>query len=237
MINTKDFSLHSGERQTAQTLDEIRKDHIYRYDMIKQFIEAKCTKKKQLNIADIFCGNGYGSFIMGSIPNVVVFGIDGSHEAIELASKYFTRENVFFSQKFFPFRLPEKKFDIVCSIESIEHIQEDIEFSKELIKSISDEGYLIVSTPNSKQISLEINQNKFHFRHYEVSEVQKMFKDLDLISFYGQNTYVINQQGAITGNLADSEMILKENIEGQFNICIFRKKKKGFKEIFLKLFK
>lgn len=37
MINTKDFSLHSGERQTAQTLDEIRKDHIYRYDMIKQF--------------------------------------------------------------------------------------------------------------------------------------------------------------------------------------------------------
>ena len=35
----KDYGLHSGERQTANELNDIRKDHIFRYDMIKNFIQ------------------------------------------------------------------------------------------------------------------------------------------------------------------------------------------------------
>lgn len=227
----KDYGLHSGERQTANELNDIRKDHTFRYDMIKNFIE-KNVKLERLSIADVFCGNGYGTYILGDIKNSFVFGIDGSIEAINLASKYYSRENVFFSQKFFPFELPHSKFDIVCSIESIEHIEDDKNFVKQLIRSLSDDGYLIVSTPNSNIISLEKNPNKFHFRHYMLNEVKEMFAELNFVTFFGQNTYSIDENGFITGTLKDEEMNLVENIEGQFNISIFHKRRSFFNRIF-----
>jgi 2-polyprenyl-3-methyl-5-hydroxy-6-metoxy-1,4-benzoquinol methylase len=223
----KDYGLHSGERQTANELNGIRKDHIFRYDTIKNFIQ-KNVKLERLSIADIFCGNGYGSYILGGIKNSFVFGIDGSIEAINQASKYYSKENVFFSQKIFPFELPHGKFDVVCSIESIEHVEDDKNFIKQLDRTLSDDGYLIVSTPNSNIISLEKNPNKFHFRHYKLNEIKDMFCELEFITFFGQNTYSINENGFVTGTLEDEEMKLVEGVEGQFNICIFRKKESFF---------
>lgn len=227
----KDYGLHSGERQTANELNDIRKDHIFRYKLISDFIQNN-VKSEVLSIADIFCGNGYGTYILGDIKNSFVFGIDGSIEAINLASKHYSRENVFFSQKFFPFLLPNNKFDIVCSIESIEHIEDDKNFSKQLVRTLSNNGYLIVSTPNSNIVSLEKNPNKFHFKHYKLNEVKEMFEELEFVTFFGQNTYSINEDGFITGTLKDEEMELVENIEGQFNICIFHKRKSLFKRFF-----
>lgn len=47
--NRKDYSLESGERQTATTLDEIRQDHINRYQIacnaISKYLDVNSTLK------------------------------------------------------------------------------------------------------------------------------------------------------------------------------------------------
>ena len=61
----------TGERQTAKKLDDIRRDHVARYEWVNSQVEAKSA------ITDACCGVGYGSNIMAKAGhNVTGFDID-----------------------------------------------------------------------------------------------------------------------------------------------------------------
>ena len=84
----KDYSLKSGERQTANKLDDIRKDHLVRYQLALDYI--KRNKNGKIKILDMFCGNGYGSYLLASnINECKLTSIDGSKEAVKFAKKFY----------------------------------------------------------------------------------------------------------------------------------------------------
>ena len=86
-LSKRDFSLNSGERQVAQSLDGIRKDHLWRYELVADFL-AKQFGAIRTNGADIFCGNGYGSHIVAKrLQNTQILAIDASKEAIDSANR------------------------------------------------------------------------------------------------------------------------------------------------------
>ncbi len=224
-LSKRDFSLNSGERQTAKTLDGIRKDHLLRYCLAANFLENRFNQNKTFG-ADIFCGNGYGSYLLASkLKNTEILSIDASKEAIELANNHYKIKNrIKFINKIFPFELDKDKYDYVISFESIEHIQNDTQFIETIISSIKNKGYWFLSTPNEEIMSLKKNNNKFHFRHYTNKTMNNIFKkyNLELIEQYGEDTYSIDKEGLITGTLSEEKMKLIKNYNGQFMIYILR---------------
>lgn len=224
-LSERDFSLNSGERQTAQTLAGIRKDHLLRYELASNFLEKEFNQNKTYG-ADIFCGNGYGSYLVASkLKMTEILSIDASKEAIELANNYYKIENrIKFINKFFPFELEKDKYDYVISFESIEHIQDDIQFIETIISAIKNNGYWFLSTPNEEKMSLKKNNNKFHFRHYTNKIVNDIFKkyNLKVIEQYGEDTYSIDKNGLITGTLSEDKMKLIKDYKGQFMVYILK---------------
>ena len=224
-LSERDFSLNSGERQTAQTLAGIRKDHLLRYELAANFLENRFGEIKTIG-ADIFCGNGYGSYVVASkLKNTKILSVDASKEAIELANNYYKIENrIKFINKFFPFELEKDKYDYIISFESIEHIQDDIQFIETIISAIKNNGYWFLSTPNEEKMSLKKNNNKFHFRHYTNKIVNDIFKkyNLKVIEQYGEDTYSIDKNGLITGTLSENKMELIKDYNGQFMVYILR---------------
>ena len=224
-LSERDFSLNSGERQTAQTLAGIRKDHLLRYELAANFLEKEFNQNKTYG-ADIFCGNGYGSYLVASkLKNTKILSVDASKEAIELANNYYKIENrIKFIDKFFPFELEKDKYDYVISFESIEHIQDDIQFIETIISAIKNNGYWFLSTPNEEKMSLKKNNNKFHFRHYTNKMVNDIFKkyNLKVIEQYGEDTYSIDKNGLITGTLSEDKMKINKDYKGQFMVYILK---------------
>lgn len=224
----RDFSLNSGERQVAQTTDGIRRDHLCRYEMAINEIQKNCGNRDALRLLDIFCGNGYGSFILSQkFPDSKILGIDASKEAIKFAIKYYKKHNnIKFKQKFFPFKVKKDTYDAIISLESIEHIEDDMFFLKTLISALKENGVLILSTPNDAQMPLKLNPNPYHFRHYLKEDFIKTLNEhgLSVIKIYGQDAYKIENL-YVKGILNEKDMDLKENYDGQFVLYVCQKAK------------
>jgi 2-polyprenyl-3-methyl-5-hydroxy-6-metoxy-1,4-benzoquinol methylase len=169
IIGQKDYSLHSGERQTSETMDSIRKDHILRYNVAIDCIKANVKNDSSLHGLDCFSGNGYGCQLLGEKLGGTILGIDGSAEAIDFANKYYSSSGSFFAYKRFPFVLPKESFDYVVSLESIEHVEDSVEFLDTLLASLKAGGILMLSAPNEAKLPFSPDAFKFLSGHIIIS--------------------------------------------------------------------
>jgi 2-polyprenyl-3-methyl-5-hydroxy-6-metoxy-1,4-benzoquinol methylase len=220
-----DFSLESGERQTATKLESIRHDHRVRYDFAIKFLNNVDTGEKKMFGLDIFCGTGYGTYMVATQLSCTMLGLDGSKEAILFANQHYTNKNVLYSHKLFPFCLPNNTFDFITCYESLEHVKNSAQLIEQLNTSLKSNGFLFLSTPNERCFPLCKNFNKFHYRHYTNEEVMTLIKglgDYKLITWLGQDLYKL-KGGKSIGSLADHQMELHEMQEGQLMIYVFQK--------------
>ena len=67
--------------------------------------------------------------------------------------------------------LPENSFDLVTSIEVIEHISKDVRFIQQVSKVLRSGGLLYLTTPNGENIP---NENPDHVRHYTAKELETL---------------------------------------------------------------
>lgn len=76
-----------------------------------------------------------------------------------------------------------KKFDVVSCFEVLEHIENDEELLKNLIKHSNK--YVLVSVPAKQKLYDASDKAVGHFRRYEKSELLKMLKkhDLEVVEF------------------------------------------------------
>ena len=219
------FSLESGERQTGITLAEIRHDHKVRYNYVINYIKNNHLFKHNTFGLDIFCGTGYGTYMIASELSCNMLGIDGSDEAISFANCNYGQNGTYYSFKMFPFNLPCNTFDFITCYESLEHLENGAFLMEQLNASLKSNGFLFLSTPNENCFPFRKNFNKFHFKHYTMEEVVTLINEVGeykLITWFGQNLYELNR-GKNISNLSDSEMDLHELKEGQLLIFVFRK--------------
>ncbi len=143
----------TGERQYG-TLDEIRKDHLARYEF------AYSSISRGDMVIDAACGCGYGSYIL-SRKAVRVYGIDSSIEAIDYALKYYNNDRIFYLQREIPCELPVANVG-VC-FETIEHVTNPLGLLKEFKEKTNR---LFASVPNQDRLPFKKEQFPFHHRHY-----------------------------------------------------------------------
>lgn len=125
---------------TTKTMDQ-------RYIRTIEIAYEAYKKNKILNILEIGCNLGYvGAFFIKLKHNYL--GIDVQNKAIKEAKKNY-------GSKYFkkiPFEKFNKeintKFDLICSFEVIEHLNNPVELVEFSIKNLKKNGEIVLSTPN-----------------------------------------------------------------------------------------
>lgn len=221
----KSYALNSGERQTGKTIQEIRADHVNRYELAAKLIKRELSTKSDIKGMDVFCGNGYGSLLLEQETGAEITSIDGSKEAVEFAKKYYGNDKIKYIYKRFPFKIKKNSCDFIVSLESIEHVKNDILFLNRIYDALKQDGLLIISTPNKEKQNLTLNPNHFHYRHYYNNEFIKLVSEIgfEFIELYGQDTYIFNENNIMCGMLDSKNMDLKKDYNGQFTVFLFKK--------------
>ncbi len=182
----------TGERLETFITDETMHEHLHRYAIALQFAQGK-------KILDIACGEGYGTNIL-STKAIHVTGIDIDSKTIDNANIKYKNENLEFKNgdiKKIP--VADNSFDLITCFETIEHVDEQEKILTELKRVLTDNGILIISTPEKSNYSDKTNhKNPFHKKElygYEFKEmIDKFFKNTD---------YLI--QSSVIGSLIQNE--------------------------------
>ncbi|SNX53120.1 glycosyltransferase [Thermoanaerobacterium sp. RBIITD] len=153
---------------------------ICNYTHIRQIIEdfEKGNYNKKYKILDCGCGCGYGSIILGGLPNSQVIGADIDNEAVTLANLInIERKNVSYVKSSFEgLRDKGYKFDCIVSLETLEHVEAPEKFVKDALKLLNNDGLLIVSIPHWRYHGTDLNSD--HVANWSIEKGKKFFSKL-----------------------------------------------------------
>lgn len=157
---------------------------------------AKIIKKNDL-VLEVGCGSGLGAIFLSQYCREVN-GVDISELEIKEANSINRRSNVKFSLTNFYDIPPEKNYDIIVSLDVIEHLQES-EGEKLVARTcqhLKPDGMLILGTPSIYSYEYQGELSKAaHVKCYDQQEL------LDLIDkYYGRTLpFSMNDELVHTG--------------------------------------
>lgn len=156
-------------------------EHTMRYQFASRFVSNK-------TVIDLACGTGYGCHILQQAGAVTVTGIDISAEAIDYAKAHYAASNIKYLQSdVTKTNLTPHSADVVTSFETVEHLQNDQQFIREVRRLLKPNGIFIISTPN---IEFSTGTNPYHVREYTYTECKALLKDFSSIQSFGQRKVV-----------------------------------------------
>jgi 2-polyprenyl-3-methyl-5-hydroxy-6-metoxy-1,4-benzoquinol methylase len=160
----------SKKIQTAERVSHQDKsdNYVYQRSVLAYVEAAKLISGKVLEIGT---GSGYGIEMLSSSADSFLTIDKFESAAGSKASKEI--ENVEFRQMTVPplTGLPDNHFDFVVSFQVIEHIQDDVQFVKEIHRVLKKGGKFIVTTPNKK---MSLTRNPWHIREYTIEELKTL---------------------------------------------------------------
>lgn len=145
--------------------------HLARYASVLPFVKNKV-------VLDIACGEGYGAALMMRAGAKRVVGVDISAEAVAKSQKVFADSNAEYIQAdatclgelFEP-----GTFDVVVSIETIEHVADDEAYLTALKRAAKHNAVFLISCPNDYWYYPQEDQsNPYHLRKYRLEEFQEI---------------------------------------------------------------
>ena len=158
----------TGER----TLPDVPEENYWyrRHVAVYEWIARRCAG---LRVADLACGEGYGSDLLARSAAEVV-GVDANPEAHEHARLRYRRPNLRFERGLIEeFAEPQ---DAIVFLQTIEHIERP----GELLRGIADIAPVAyVSTPNRLTLAppgAPKSDNPWHLREYTVQEYRELLE-------------------------------------------------------------
>ena len=164
-----------------------------RYSFASGYVKAK-------NILDLGCGSGYGSsFLSKSGRADHVIGGYVSENAIKTASRMFQNNKLSFvwlDATALPFR--NDSFDIVVSLEVIEHLVEYRIYLQEVKRVLRSYGTFICSTPNKGFVSWDPRRpgSVYHKKEFNISEFKEILSEyIPKLTMFGQDYWKSAERG------------------------------------------
>lgn len=158
--------------------------HELKFKKIYTLINKEDPKK----LLDVACGPG--TFISKLPSSINCFGIDIAQKQIDFANrKYGTNKVKFLKCEDAKFPFNDSTFDLITSVEFIEHISKDSckKNLSEMSRCLNENGKLIITTPNYRSIwpflefivSLVTKENYLqqHITHFNKDSLEKMMRE------------------------------------------------------------
>ena len=172
----------------------IRHQHVARYEWAAGY----CRNRRVIEVA---CGTGYGAEILSGGGAESIAGFDASADAIREAQARPAVKNVVFRVGD-AMQLPvaDASCDLFLSLETIEHLENDARFLKEVVRVLRPTGTFICSTPNRALTNpgTTIRQhpfNPYHLREYTQAELHAVLRPFFArVEFFGQSAYGVRYQ-------------------------------------------
>lgn len=166
------------ERVVPTQLDDVEigalREHIARYNFILKYVKDK-------NVLDAACGTGYGSSLMSYVAKSIT-GYDLSSEALDYAKQLTYYCPTRFAKKKLGTKIPDKKFDVIVSFETIEHIKEIEKFIEWVARNSK---MFIFSIPNELY---DRKDNNFHLHRFTLEKIKNIVgKYFNNVSWAGQS--------------------------------------------------
>lgn len=167
----------------------VRYQHERRFEFVSRLVQG-------LTVADVACGDGAGALVMVQRGAARVDAFDLSLAAVLAARQRFTENSglcCVADAASLPVR--DATYDIVVSLETIEHLVDDRAFLDEVIRVVKPGGTFICSTPNRDLLDpgTSISDqpfNKFHVREYSLEEFKALLAPrFSSVEWLGQSLY------------------------------------------------
>ena len=189
----------TGERFIPDYVDHtsLFEEHMARYYWAGQFVRGR-------RVLDLGCGTGYGSYYLSQQGASLVVGSDVAAQAIAYAAGHYRAPNLHFVQSDAR-RVPlaGHTFDLVVSFEVIEHLPEVTDYLVGMRNLLTEQGWLIGSTPNRLVFSPDSEQphNRFHYREYTPAQLEEQLKSVfEVVHVWGQRPYFGFVIGPVPGS-------------------------------------
>ncbi|HNW39842.1 MAG TPA: class I SAM-dependent methyltransferase [Candidatus Omnitrophota bacterium] len=145
--------------------------HLKTYSFVKDNVDNKI-------VLDVGCGDGYGAAFLAERAKFVQ-AVDYDSEVVLSAQKKYKKNNLSYStMDALKLEFQDRKFDIVCSFQVIEHIPEKMiaTYLNELKRVLSNKGILYLSTLNLSKVmksSKTYEKNLAHYKEFRLEELRE----------------------------------------------------------------
>jgi GT2 family glycosyltransferase/SAM-dependent methyltransferase/glycosyltransferase involved in cell wall biosynthesis len=191
----------TGERCVPWAPDvQVVYEHMHRYLWAAQLVAGK-------RVLDLGSGEGFGAAILSEAASEIV-GVDLDERTVEHATLNWSSESISFLQgsALDLSAFEDGSFDAVVAFEIVEHVDDQGRMLAEIDRVLSDDGILIISTPDRRLYSEASGQkNPFHERELTHEEFSSLLESaFAKTAIWGQRTITGSHLGAI--DLASDEV-------------------------------
>lgn len=185
LIIDRSQTLTLGEYYTSALFSDIK--HLTMSWSRYKFISKLFRYEKNNSILELGCNEGLGALFFSQNSGVNKFlGVDFDTAAIDWAKTNIENDNIQFCEDNF-LNKNYGKFDVVISIDVIEHIEDEKSFIETICKNLDKNGVAVIGTPNITMTPYaSAASKKDHINLFDQQRLWSVCKD------YFQNVFVFN---------------------------------------------
>jgi 2-polyprenyl-3-methyl-5-hydroxy-6-metoxy-1,4-benzoquinol methylase len=171
----------TGER----TLPDVPEENYWyrRHLVVYEWIARRTAGQR---VADLACGEGYGSDVLARGGAASVVGVDANPEAHEHARLRYVRPNLRFARDLV--ETFSEPCDVVVFLQTIEHVRNPDEILERVKSLIGPYGVAYISTPNVLTLAPdgEKSGNPWHVKEYRAQEYRALCQEhFSSVQMYG----------------------------------------------------
>ena len=141
-------------------------------------------------VLEIGCSSGHFLYHVKKLVGEVV-GVDYDKEAAKYAAEQCSCKT--YSGDFNQIKFEPEYFDVVCTIQTLEHVQDPITFMRDLKKLVKKDGLIFVEVPNLYDPLITIYANKIYNKFY--------FHDAHIYYFSVKSLQAVMKKAGIVGKV------------------------------------
>ena len=172
---------------------EVHKTHwwfLARNFIIHQVITSYFKGKKNLKILDMGCGSGHNLKMLSEFGEV--FALEPDKQIAKYAQSENPNCKIIIGAMPDDNPLCDEKFDLIVSLDVLEHIEDDKKTLIELEKMLNDDGKIIITVPALQFLYGPTDVLAHHYRRYNKTMLKTLIKSLqsNKIKLYYFNSFL-----------------------------------------------